>query len=481
MKAESPKHVRRPLDTLSRPRLWLKYRVLLPLKEVCDTIRYGRLTPSCSEDAIVSGIDNHINSIAALLERGDIESFLRRLAELTFKLLYGPLWGRALFIPQLDELTRRASLMITPVWNLPKSSKILVYVATAVYSIGGHTRLIEDIAAALPEYRHLLVITTMEKPDPSELAILKPRFDELGLDIYLLKTLSWAEKASELSSLIALLGPQAVILLASPHDSIANVGVAGHAAPRVLLLHQADHVPSLGASRVDYAHVDVTPACHAVCASHPHLNASLLNLTVQDKGTVPLVGRRRMIGVTCGRAAKYEGASEFSYAELIAALFAAGVDKMFHIGDMPLTQKDRIFADIAATGQDPQRLIFLPNTPSLASKLIEVSPNFYLVSHPVVGAKSTIEAMSVGLPILFAHPPNASGLLSVDMTFGTSVEVSDLGQIPIAVRHIETEKGKLATRSREIYERHYSPAVFREGLLSAIASDAAVELKSSAK
>jgi hypothetical protein len=464
MRAQEHKSGERQIEFLARLRLWFKYRIFVPLKG-------PPLRPRAGRDAVVFGIERHISSVAASLKRGDIETFTRRLSELTVQLLSGPLWGRALFIPELDELAREASLIVAPSHNRTTDPKLLVHVASVVHPIGGHTRVIEDIAAALPEYRHVLVITDMEKLAPMELAPLTLRFEELHLKVHLLKAPNWAEKARELSSLVAALGPQAVLLLAHYGDSIAFVGVGGHAAPRVVFLHQCDHMPALGASRTDYTHIDLTPACHRFCASRPELHASLLNLTVKDTGTVQLVERHPIIGATCGSPHKYAGSSEFSYAQLLATLFSSGVARVLHIGDMPDSQKDQICADIVASGQDASQVVFLPNTPSLATKLLEISPDFYLTSHPIGGGRATVEALSVGLPILWVCPPSTLPLLGADMTFNTSVLVSALEQIPAAIHRLETEKSTLAKRSREIYEKHYSTSAFREGLLLAINLD----------
>ncbi|MGA9306782.1 MAG: hypothetical protein WBW31_15370 [Candidatus Sulfotelmatobacter sp.] len=456
---------------LTRLRLWFKYRILVPLTGPPSDGDYSHLRLRSGSDAVVVGIEDHLSAIAACLKRGDIESITRRLCELTLQLLAEPLWGRALFIPELDEVAREVSLIVTPSPNRATDSKLLVHVASVVHPIGGHTRVIEDIAAALPEYRHVLIITDMATLAPMDLAPLLPRFKELHIKVRLLKASSWAEKVRELSSLVATLGPQAVLLLAHYADSIAFVGVAGHAAPRVLFLHHCDHMPALGASRTDYTHIDLTPGCHRFCAARPNLQAALVNLTVKDCGTVRMIARHPIIGVTCGREGKYQGASEFSYGQLLAALFSAGVGKIFHIGEMPKWQRDEICAEVAANGQDASRVTFLPNVPSLPAKLIEISPDFYLVSHPLVGGKATVEAMSVGLPILLTRPISASPLLNVDMTLGTSVQVADLAQISAAVRRLETEKDVLALNSRAVYEKYYLPQAFREGLLSAIRTD----------
>jgi hypothetical protein len=454
-------------DTLSMQLSQLKYGVLGRLSAARQKIQYRNFHPACGDDAVVHGIDDQIAYLARLLDRGNLEMFLKRLAEVVHKVWVGPVWGRALFIPELDELARRASLIIAPKPNPGKSSNLLAHIHTETLLTGGGTRVIEDIVASLPEYEHVLVVTGMDERR-SEFVLFKQHATGMDLKIHPLRSSGWVEKAERLSSLIESFRPRVIMLMAHWEDVATNVAVAGHSAPRVLFLHHADHSPSLGAYRTDYTHVDLTPACHSICASHSRLRATMLNLTVKDSGTVQSADRRPMIGATCGGHYKYAGSTEFSYAQLLAALFSAGVGQIFHIGNLPDERKNQIRAEIAANGQDAQRVVFLPNTPSLAAKLIEISPDFFLASHPIVGGKATVEALSVGLPILHARPSSALPLLVVDMTFSTSVVASTLEQIPSAVRRLEAEKKALAKRSRDIYERHYSPAAFREGLLAAI-------------
>src|ERR1039457_6384112 len=235
MMFEVQKTAKTQLKVLLKPLSRLKYKILTKIGGICYKIRYANFRPS-SSNAVVLGIGDYVASIAVFLQRGNIEMLLNRLSELTGKLLSEPLKGRALFIPELDELARKASLIVAPDSNPLTNSKLLVHVATTVYRTGGHTRVIEDIAATLPDYRHVLIITAMHKSHPT-LASLKPRFDDLNLKVHLLQCLSRAEKTRELSSLIGALGPDAVLLLAHHDDSVAYAGVAGHAARRVLFLH----------------------------------------------------------------------------------------------------------------------------------------------------------------------------------------------------------------------------------------------------
>jgi hypothetical protein len=162
MMFEVQKTAKTQLKVLLKPLSRLKYKILTKIGEICYKIRYANFRPS-SSNAVVLGIGDYVASIAVFLERGNVEMFLTRLSELTVKLLSEPLRGRALFIPELDELARKASLVVAPVSNPPTNSKLLVHVATTVYPTGGHTRVIEDIVASLPEYRHVLVTTVMDR------------------------------------------------------------------------------------------------------------------------------------------------------------------------------------------------------------------------------------------------------------------------------------------------------------------------------
>lgn len=446
----------------------VKYYFLGKASRLLYRRRYANFHPSVGQDAAVLGLDKQVASLESLLHRRDLERFLKRLSELA--LLIGPdpqVWGSALFVPELDELARRAGLTLAHRTTAPAKSNVLLHVATELYSFGGHTRVIEDAILSLPEYQHVLLMTGPYEQHP-EFPRVKPMLDRLPVEFRSLRAGTCVARAVELSSTVAAISPDTILLFTHPDDATANVAIDSRCARRVLFFHHVDHFPSLGASRSDYAHIDLTPACHSVCQSRPPLRASMLNLTVRDIGTAKFAHRAEVIGVTCGSPHKYEGATEFSYAQLLAALFASGVDRILHIGQMPEEQKAQIRGEVTANSQDPERIVFLPNTPSLAAKLIEISPDFYLVSHPTGSGKATVEAMSVGLPILHARPDSTLPLLNSDVTFGTSVMAPTLEQIPSAIQRLRNERESLARDSRRAYERHYSPQAFRQGLLTAI-------------
>ena len=451
----------------TRSSLLCKLESYIP-REVSDYYRIYRAGFYITGEAVICCKERDIALLQSFLDSDDIQQFLQHMTDFTSKLWNPSFRGKALFIPELDELIRRANPLITSEVRLSCSDDLIVYVATEVYTEGGHTRVIEDMVRAMPEYEHLLITTGMDSGHTT-LTKLKSQFDKLHLNVRPLTGLSQTERVRELSSLIHSVRPQAIMVFAHPDDSVAYLGIDAHLAKRTVFIHHADHIPALGASRTDFLHVDLTPVCHSICSRHANLRPLMLNLTVQDAGTVRITNRQPMIGLTCGSAHKYAGSVDFSYAQLLANLFSSGVGQVFHVGEMADSQKSQICAEIAAFGQNPSKLIFLDETPSLALKMIEVAPDFFLTSHPIGGGKATVEAMSVGLPILYICSPSTPPLLRADMALGSSIPVVSLKGLPAAIHRLKAEREDAARRSRQIYEEHYSAPAFMHGLLSIIA------------
>jgi hypothetical protein len=406
------------------------------------------------------------------LTRRELDAVLDTTGKLAYQLCMLPaLMGRALFLPQLDALMEDAAKAFVPAAMHPAAGPIVVHVATEVYETGGHTRVLEDIARALPEYRHVLILTDiMENYRAGRLVLgfLKGRFDTIKLEVIFLQETTLAQKALELAAHIARLAPQAVALLGHHFDTIANAGVSGHSAPRVLYIHHCDFSPALGATRGDYIHVDVTPSCHAMCKTVRASPSVFLGLSVEDRGVVEFSARKSLVGVTCGGPHKYAGRNEFSYAELLAALFANGIENIIHIGAMSPEQMNQIQKEIDALGQDAGRVIFQGNTPSLTDSLQEIMPGFFLCSFPTGGGKAMLEAMSVGLPLLIPRPGSTAPLIGADIAHGVGLTIKTLQDVPGIVRRLRTEEQGLGRRHREIFEQYYSMPVFRKKLLGLI-------------
>ncbi len=409
-------------------------------------------------------------AFSQMLERGDFEDLFENIFTIAHNLMTpSTLIGQALFAPQLDSLLQKASAVLVKETLQPKPIDLIVHVASEIGEVGGHTRAIEDIMRAAPDYRHVLILTdpkSFYSKGTLTLDLLKERFLQLNFEIILLKKTTQYQKALELSEHIQKLSPETIFIHPHQYDVAANT-ISVKSASRVFFHHHCDHTPSLGATRNDFVHIDVTPlayeACQQACSTQP----IYLGLCAEDKGIIDL-RMAPLIGATCGTYNKYQGRREFNYAELLAALFASNVTKMFHIGDVPEEQKQKIKDEIDALGQNAERLIFLPNTPSLAVLLKELTPSFFLCSYPLGGGKTMIEMMSLGLPILNPRADSTPPLLCADMSLGGALTIKTIQDVPQVLERLQHEGKHLGQHNRKIFEQHYSASAFRKKLMQII-------------
>jgi hypothetical protein len=431
-------------------------------------------------ESMAKGMNVFIEGLESVLKQTDVPGDFEVVLEKIFNTAYQlsdtspQLEGRALFISQLDDYLTRAAAVFLREAREHADPKTILHIATEIYETGGHTRVIEDIIRTLPEYKHIVILTDINKKYQEgglTLDLLKKRFDHMNARIVCLQDGILIQKIEQLIEQISHFAPQTVFMHVHHYDVVANVAITGQSAPRVLYLHHCDHNPALGATRSDYLHVDLSPAAHEVCKTAFASPPAYLGLCVEDKGVIQSSDSHALIGATCGSPHKYEGRCEFSYAELLASLFAGGVTKMFHIGDMPETQKEQIKIDIRNLGQDAEPLIFLPNTPSLTASLKELAPTFFLCSYPQGGGKTMLEAMSTGLPLLMPCAPTMQPLLCVDLSLGIGLKIETLEDVSGTLEILRTKQRELGQKHREVFEQHYSIENFRPRLLELIQID----------
>jgi len=402
------------------------------------------------------------------LEQWDI--LLPLVKDLARQLSMDPdLMGRALFIPQLDELMHRASLAFVQQPVRPTAGDLIVQLATEVYATGGHTRVIEDVVRAFPQHRHLLILSDVMdnyRSGQLTLGLLGGRFKDLGLEVHCLQGPSLVSKASMLATFIAQSAPHAVFINTHHFDSVLGAAVSNRSAPRVIYLHLCDHNPALGATRSDFIHVDMTPICHQACNATYPFPHTFLPLSMKDAGVAKRPHGDRLTGVSCGDPHKYMGYCEFTYGQLLGALLSSGVAQIFHIGTMQDAQQMSIRSDLRDMKQDEGAVTFLPDVESLAGTLHQIAPSFFLGSHPKGGGKAMVEALSAGIPILFPRPVSTLPLLNADMAFGESLMIRELKDVPEAIRQLRADREGLAMRSRKVFEDHYSPSKFQQHLMN---------------
>ncbi len=438
-------------------------------------------------DLFVHVTEDDILLLDSKWKQGDLEGVLAHACQMASKYASVRSHAGVLYIPQLDSIIKSVGDEIRKRQFMRRgtvSQGVVLHVASLLYTIGGHTRVIEDMARVLPEYRHILVVTDLyslyenarRTGKPVEEPILG-RFDQFPMEVMFVRGSSFTEKAANLMEMIAAIAPRAISLMVHPEDGIAYSAVCGESAPKVIFVHHTDHSPGLGATRADYMHIDTSPECHKTCIrSISHARSDYFGVATRDYGVVQprndLGSGRGLTVVTCGSWPKYiDRPGVFTYRELLVALFKGGVQQVTHISNIPEVEQTRLRQFLSASGIEPERLQFVLCVPVLAEALLELSPDFYLDAHPVYSGRAVTEAMSVGLPVMMTAPPDGTTAVHVDMSGGHAVKIESLKDVAVGVQTIRARHREMSVTMRTQYELRYSETHYRNKLLDIIWGD----------
>jgi hypothetical protein len=121
----------------------------------------------------------------------------------------------------------------------------IVFVASALFAFGGHTRCILNFIDNLPNYKHTVILTRQLKSLPDNVSIF---LKDKNVDTVILETNHLPlEKSKKLKSEIDSINPLKVYLFQHPDDLLPLMAFGKNKTHEVVLYNHADHVFSLGA------------------------------------------------------------------------------------------------------------------------------------------------------------------------------------------------------------------------------------------
>ena len=334
--------------------------------------------------------------------------------------------GRALYLPALDQvLLRIAGFIDAQAGTAPRPATQwgAVIIASQLGMEGGHSRVIEDICASMPD--PLLVITD---------AFGSYAQGKMGLDsfvrrnpdtmVVVLKDAGLLEKAKELHTLCKSLDPDAIFILAHHQDPVAFAAVpavASRPGARKFLVHHTDHSPALGVSMGSFVHVDCSEHLRTICEKGLGRACHLLPLTADDLG--PRTGRALGNGVvstvSSGSHAKFSRAGEFAYSKIVTRILSTIKGPHHHIGMLPEDWLDEIRTTLATNGIAPARFAYIGTVPSLWEALKTLPADLYVASAPVGGGRAAIEAQGCGYPVAYFKNGQQPFLFQIDELYAS--------------------------------------------------------------
>jgi hypothetical protein len=376
---------------------------------------------------------------------------------------------RVLYYPGLDQQLEQLGELLAahfPGTHVNQAPQGQLLIATELYALGGHTRVLQDMAHELTDVTVVLtdLFKTYEQ-NPAQIQWVKERFP--NANVLVLPSGSYWEKCEMLRQFTLTLNPQSIVYFGHHQDPIPLVGTLATRAPNKVFIHHGDHNPSLGCTIARLRHVDLSEGVREVCSLHLSQPTTVLPLYVPDQGMkrFAVLNSTTFSVVTSGHPAKFSRTGPVALHNLVRATLGASGGQHFHIGPLEDDWVAQIRAHLKTCGMNPERFVHLGWVPSVWETLKQLDAAFYIGSAPMGGGRVAIEAQGCGYPVAYfenhehtALPANHPLYASRELRWCSPQQLAEV------LTQAAGQHAALSATARQLYERAFSQAPFQQAL-----------------
>jgi hypothetical protein len=377
----------------------------------------------------------------------------------------------------LADAASRASWLYrrrTPPNKSTDASKVagcICYLASEIYQLGGHTRLIEDFVRLAPGYRHVVLVTSCGRPLAE--SALRPGTD---CELYVLEETDRLAKLQSGLRILEEIAPDAVLGLGHPFDPLVGLLIEFYRPRRKVHVHHADHSFSLVPAAKDFPVAVLFRGAAEALRTAGVRRIVHLPVTCTDPRSsmaagaavaLPPLDNSPFTTATSGSPNKFDPRSDADYLDLLAVRYSAKHGRHLHFGPLRPEMVEQIEAlqlKLGRTGDFVQ----IPFVPYLSVALAAVRPDLYVGSYPMGGKRASVEAMAAGCPIAAWQQEGYHS--AAEIVYPEHLRWDDLDELAgILVNFTQEKREWHSQRSRECFERNHSEAMLRDHLFSLLA------------
>lgn len=359
--------------------------------------------------------------------------------------------GHKLFVKGLDDtIPHIARTLRLDDREGQKSNDNVCVIATQLYGVGGHSKVVADITRLIGGEKVSLILTDLYG-NIAYRRLIGEDMEARGYHcraLLALKAPSVLDRTIELYRVLCAIQPTRIFLL-QHHMDVCAVAATYPFRDITEFVHHADHLPCLGATVGYSAHVDLTYTCHPICAA-AGLNPIYAGMTLPGLSTAQgaeTSGGPVVFG-TCGNLGKYrqEGReSRYRWLDWVVPALRTPNSRFVHIGPTDAAFEQEIRQGLAEAGIDPERYVFAGLTPNLQSALIDHQVDVYISSYPEGGGRATLEALAAGVPAVAPSEAEMGPLVQYSSPLSGWALVYDPARMPAAI--VEAEGRREAMRT----------------------------------
>lgn len=304
---------------------------------------------------------------------------------------------------RLDDLCMRIGASITKPEMVSEqplpTNNTVAYVATELFSYGGHTAIIEDMIRLQPDRKHVIFLTHLLKLSCKN--ELMERFQDLPVEIIFPPSEGLEKKLFWLQTSLRKLNPLKTYLFNHNQDSVAIAALQPNLVHELLYYHHGDHTLCLGVHLHHSIHIDPHSRGYHHCRNKLNVENNVYwPITVNDLSPTNKLKTDTINTCSSGSLHKYVGSYLYSYFDLIPEIIQATKGTHTHIGPLSPEILETLYQSLDRNQIPRTKFIHKTWVKSVWQTLIDLEINQYISSFPYGGGRACIEAMGAGIPVI---------------------------------------------------------------------------------
>ncbi len=415
----------------------------------------------------MKGYLNRIDAGWAQFRAGDLDGLLSSLQATAVELISSRGTGHLpAGMEEMDFLLEACGVRIAGQYaGKPDGASGELVIVTRLFAEGGHTALIGDLVRACPG---VTVRVCIPNPAPDHDTVPPSVLERTGLTENNVVHASGDSPTQRIQSAIenCLPDPPARIHLIHHPDDVESVvlavALASLTGAGIWMFHHADYLPTVGLYLKKARIIELTERTSAFTRHGLGLPNHYLPLTCEDP---PLLRKEFLKNGTvttgmCVSAAKLfeQNSRGYDYVSVISLLLKHTTGKHIHIGKLSPLELDKIHNGLKSAGVDVHRFQAVGTCASLAHALDSLGVDVMLNSFPLAGARTSVECMASGVPMLWHGKYTGSSMRRSYMLYPGAITWFHPDDLVTTIRNIDAhwcvEQGKMA---REHWERTHTP------------------------
>jgi hypothetical protein len=379
--------------------------------------------------------------------------------------------GLVIDLPELDDLCLEVGYNILPSFSVKDNNRTgsIVYIATKLYTSGGHTAVIEDFIKIQSDKRQIVLLTDIfnEGEDPN----IKKRFEGLPVElIFAPQNILLQERIFWLQKKWININPEKVFLF-NHHQDVVAISTAQPEMPgQLYYYHHTDFQLGLGIRLKHAKHIDLRPRTYFHCREDLNLDNVYCPLTCPD---LELAGLKSRIFMEDGivNTASSSGPHKllqpylYSYFEVFPEAMKITGGKHLHIGYLPSETLDLIQKKLISEGILPEKFIYISSVSNVGKAMMENNIDLFISSFPVGGCRTAIEVMASRTPVLCHLNYKSMFLSEYDLFYPEVFTWKNVDELKGVITNLTPDLLKAhSVLARKYYEGHYTEELLKEAV-----------------